>query len=174
MFALDFQAGPLQNEKEDAETGTDVQLSESTCVSKPRTRKDMSTSGLDSADTEKANVSNAEKVCRKSVRQSAVRTDIGKLSIANMEVRNISTPENGVHSLLPAKAEEVKHCQNQGLPESKDTGILKDTNGNGCETNEEQNRASTFQAITSSDTSEEVSQTETINAHTHQVESLTK
>jgi hypothetical protein len=161
MFALDFQAGPLQNEKEDAETGTDVQLSESTCVSKPRTRKDMSTSGLDS-------------VCRKSVRQSAVRTDIGKLSIANMEVRNISTPENGVHSLLPAKAEEVKHCQNQGLPESKDTGILKDTNGNGCETNEEQNRASTFQAITSSDTSEEVSQTETINAHTHQVESLTK
>lgn len=144
---------------------------------------------------------NAEKVCRKSVRQpnTAVRADIGKLSIANgtklgsrpgthlkeSPVKREPQPASPVKpiamnnfesanstqrveaALLPVKIEDTEgQGQDQGLHWNKDALKLRevDANGAGSAANEsEGKRASASRPVPSTDSEEEVSQTEAIN-----------
>lgn len=152
-------------------------------------------------DLPMAELGNAEKVCRKSVRQpnTAVRADIGKLSIANgtklgsrpgMHLKESpvkreprpASPEKptGMNnfesadstrkvqaSLLPVKIEDAEgQGQDQGPHWNKEALKSReiDANGGGSAANDsEGKRASASRPVPSTDSEEEVSQTEAIN-----------
>lgn len=154
-------------------------------------------------DVPMTELGNAEKVCRKSVRQpnTAVRADIGKLSIANgtklgsrpgthskeSPVKREPQPASPVKptamnnfesadstqkveaSLLPVKIEDTEgqgQGQDQGLHWNKDALKSREVNANGggsAANESEGKRASASRPVPSTDSEEEVSQTEAIN-----------